>query len=595
MSRIWTQQPQVPVGIDWSNGLTKKACFIYSPSLKRESVNNLSPTLNSQSYGVSSGGISLTSALAGTGANFGTSRLITSDGAYTGDFSISVYANPVASGSRTIVFGVLKGSIPEAYLAFNGTAPDANSSGRFAFFWHSGNQNGVYSNSTSVIDGNWHLFAVRRNGGVLSLWVDGVAIPSTSVGLTGAVIAASTSSIYVGGYLSGGYGLNDRHVTFAMANNAAIDFTGVKTPWQIFAPLPSRIWVGPAAASGSPYTLAGTTAAYSLTGNSVTLTYAGSVAYTLTGTTTSFTETGNSATLTTQRKLTGTTTSFAETASTANLTAQRKLTGTTTSFSETGNTATLLPQRKLTGSTASIALTGNTVTLTHTVAGQYSLTGTTTSFTETGSNADLLWKHKLTSITTSVDLTGTTTSLNRGYTMSATSSSMAVTGVDANFSRTHVLATTPNSIVVTGFDATLYVTGVVLPTIARPSSDLTGTWSASDGGANKYAMINEVVPDNTTFIYTNTIGAKQRETLSAVADPGTTAGQVFSYIVWSPSGNGITVRLLNSDDSLIAEWIHPGPLPTTPPTAPIDQPLTPTQIAAIQSYSGIVLEVEAIN
>ncbi len=135
----------------------------------------------------------------------------------------------------------------------------------------------------------------------------------------------------------------------------------------------------------------------------------------------------------------------------------------------------------------------------------------------------------------------------------------------------------------------------VLSDIARPISDVSGTWSASTG-TDKYAMVDEVAMDNTDYIYTNAIGAKQRMQLSAVADPGTTSGQVFSYAVWSPSGHGITVRLLNrSDDSLIAEWAHPGPISTTAPSTPTEQSLTPSQIAAILDYAAIDLEVESTN
>lgn len=137
-----------------------------------------------------------------------------------------------------------------------------------------------------------------------------------------------------------------------------------------------------------------------------------------------------------------------------------------------------------------------------------------------------------------------------------------------------------------------------LAPIAHPSADVSGTWSASTGTA-KYAMIDEDVMDNADYIYATTVGAIQKMQLSPVANPGTTSGQVLSYAVWSPSGHGVTVRLLNrSDASLVASWAHPGPLPTTPPatqSAATHQSLTPTQIAAIINYAALDLEVEATN
>lgn len=128
-----------------------------------------------------------------------------------------------------------------------------------------------------------------------------------------------------------------------------------------------------------------------------------------------------------------------------------------------------------------------------------------------------------------------------------------------------------------------------LQAITAGSGGTFNGWLASD----LTQMIDEPVMDNTDYIYTETIGA----TVWMQLAPQRTDITTFSYAVWSPSGHGITVRLRNRDDlSQIAEWVHPGPLPTTPPAdeaSATHQTLTPTQIAAIHDYAAIDLGVES--
>lgn len=124
-------------------------------------------------------------------------------------------------------------------------------------------------------------------------------------------------------------------------------------------------------------------------------------------------------------------------------------------------------------------------------------------------------------------------------------------------------------------------------TIARPSSDISSSgWSASSG-ADLFAMLDEVTPDDADYIIASTVGAVCEIGLSAVADPGTSSGQVMRYRLWSPTGNGATVKL-KQGATTIATWTHA----TLPTTATLyTQALTAGECDAITNYSALSIEV----
>jgi hypothetical protein len=126
-------------------------------------------------------------------------------------------------------------------------------------------------------------------------------------------------------------------------------------------------------------------------------------------------------------------------------------------------------------------------------------------------------------------------------------------------------------------------------TIARPSSDtIVGSWLPSVG-TSLYATLDEVSPDDSDYIYTNSVSTC-KIALNAVADPLTSFGQVVSYRVWSPNSDGLTVRLMQGSTE-IASWTHAS-LPTSPTT--YQRELTPSQCDAITDYSALAIQLESL-
>lgn len=248
--RIWTHQPQQAAQIDRSNPITQDLSFTLDRG--RDAVSGKLATLNGQTLNASKNGIGLTSTT-GAAATFGTGLFATSNGAGTGDFSFAVFANPSASATRTIVLGAIWGANPEPYFTFNGNGLDSNSSGRIAFSWNGSPRSYIESQSTSIVDGKWHLFSATRVNGVMFLVVDGVEVANNKA-LTSANLYKDTAITSIGGYSSSGYGLNGACVPFLAVANRAWSIGEHKSlfdnPWQIFRSADSRIWL-PSAGGGT--------------------------------------------------------------------------------------------------------------------------------------------------------------------------------------------------------------------------------------------------------------------------------------------------------------------------------------------------------
>lgn len=247
----WTRQPQGSPLVNDATGLTVGlAHLIWAPQAK-DVVTGLVATRNGVSIGVSSRGAGLTSAVAATAADFGAFRVTTSDGAGTGDFAVCVVGNPVTSATRSIVTGGLSGVSPEPCFTFNGTATDGNRSGGIAFIWGA---NGVRSTSTSIVDGQFHVFIVSRNSGVMNMYVDGINIAAAAAGTVSSNINSANQSLRIGGYSAGSFGLNRAVIPLVAWWNRGLTAEQSSAlssnVWQLFAP--KRIWVPVSAASGPP-------------------------------------------------------------------------------------------------------------------------------------------------------------------------------------------------------------------------------------------------------------------------------------------------------------------------------------------------------
>ena len=141
---------------------------------------------------------------------------------------------------------------------------------------------------------------------------------------------------------------------------------------------------------------------------------------------------------------------------------------------------------------------------------------------------------------------------------------------------------------------TLAATGALtaLGTVARPNADTTaGGWLPSTG-TSLFAMIDEVVADDTDYIYATT-ATTCTLALSGVVDPLTSSGQVVEYRAWSPTGTGGVTMRLKQGAVVIASWTHAaGTLPTVP-TA-YQQVLTAAECDAITDYTNLFVEPVAL-
>lgn len=127
-------------------------------------------------------------------------------------------------------------------------------------------------------------------------------------------------------------------------------------------------------------------------------------------------------------------------------------------------------------------------------------------------------------------------------------------------------------------------------TIARPGSDTSNTGWTPSTGSDLYAMLDEVTPNDADYISTTAAGSVCRLGLGAVADPGTSSGQVVSYRASSSTGNGLKVELMQGG-TVIATWNH-ATLPATDTT--YQQSLSAAECDAITDYTALSVRLTSL-
>lgn len=127
------------------------------------------------------------------------------------------------------------------------------------------------------------------------------------------------------------------------------------------------------------------------------------------------------------------------------------------------------------------------------------------------------------------------------------------------------------------------------PRYARPDTVLSaGNWTASSG-TDLAAMLAEPSADSDTYIQATAPGSCEIAS-NPVQDPGTSAGQVLRYQAWSPTGDGVIVRL-KQGAAVIASWTH-AELPLAPTI--YARELSAQQCDAITDYAALSFVFEAI-
>lgn len=352
-----TSQPQHPVGLDRGNPLTRGIIACVAPPLGVGTVNS-----------------GVTAAVSNPGevwtftTGSATQEVSVPTKGYTGGspFSVLVICKSTASSGT---------SQSLASINFNGTnVPFYLSLGNTVSLGVTGCWIGYYSGGWKTTpsgteirnDGLWHVVAGGVVSGSQRCFLDGALIGSaTGSGTSG----NNTNAISFGNYKNDSTSLGGQIALGIVWDRFLSDAEFIEVsanPWQVFAPLPRRIFAGPAAAAGV-YELIANNGSYSLTGQSATLTKT----YEVTASNGSYSLTGQSADLTWAG------------AGSYTLTAQAG------SYSLTGQSATLLKTNVLTASNGSYSLTGQSATLTYASAAAYVLTAQAGSYTLTGQNATL--------------------------------------------------------------------------------------------------------------------------------------------------------------------------------------------------------------
>lgn len=478
-----TSQPQQPVGIDWSNPLTR----------------GLRVAVNAAGYNIARPSIATDKGKAFSWVR-GTPNAI--------DTGV---VNAAVSGHTCLVFArhpSLLTSYPEAYLSssvagnngFTFSTEAAVGSTPNQTFKLSLTHGGIaqYTSVTNISGSNTSVLPLAFSAtvsGSVRFFARGLFLDSVATG----AINQNSSTLRIGGrpWFSDYYANYDLPGLFYW--NRALSDAEIKSlsnnPWQIFQPTSRAIFL-PAGAGGSPYTLTAE---------------AGSIAVA-----------GSDATLAFNRVLTADTANTPVAGADATLAFNRVLAADTANIPIAGAAATLAFNRALTADTANIPLAGQDATLTYTPVG--------------GSPYTMI------ADTANVPITGADAGLSRGYTLAADTANIAISGSDAALIATRKLIAESMAIALAGADATLTYTPLTLPTVGRPTSDTSNTGWTPSTGVDLYPMVDEVTPDALDYISTTAIGSICKMALSTTAYPGT-ASQQLKFRASSSTGNSVIVRL----------------------------------------------------
>jgi hypothetical protein len=259
----YTQQPQQATQIEWGNPIARGLALAANPGAGAfDLANNRNATAsNGMTRGAGALGVGFKAAAnSSLGMRFADSRMASSDGAGTGDFTYLVIANPKPSTTREMLIASQNGA-QEFYLCANiAVAGSTATSGRLSAFTNVGGSSGAETNG--YIDGAPHVYGYSRAGAIGSLYADGRLVAGATV--LQAQMWSATSSDYVGGYNSAGFGTSNS-VFLVLGWNRALSNAEIAVisanPWQLFKAPARRLWLA-SAATGAPVgaTLAATLA-----------------------------------------------------------------------------------------------------------------------------------------------------------------------------------------------------------------------------------------------------------------------------------------------------------------------------------------------
>jgi len=254
--RVWTRQPQVAVGVDWSNPLTRGLIVASSPGLfgGRNAVDGGRLVVQTATASkVTKFGVALDQQAGANSAYFpanipsGTTTytLITIAGALFLDKRFAIALGDEVSGGSA-----------QARLVLNGVQSGGTLLGKLAFIEYGGGFHvQVETSAATYVDPvdppNPHIYGVVRNGADAAIWFDGSKVASNS-SASGSSTFAQRVYVSGSGYSNTVY-LDQSVAAFAwlraLTDKEIVSVMG--NPWQLFAPL-SRPVFAPSAASAFP-------------------------------------------------------------------------------------------------------------------------------------------------------------------------------------------------------------------------------------------------------------------------------------------------------------------------------------------------------
>jgi hypothetical protein len=354
---------------------------------------------------------------------------------------------------------------------------------------------GVYegqerSITSSTTDGRPHLFVFTQKAGSVEIWKDQTRLhtadgtPTANTGIASKVVLGRDSGngsitgikIYLAGLYQGAF-------PDALIGQIA------RNPWQLFAPLPRRIWV-PSSAGAAAYSLSAAQGSYTLTGQAAALRAARNVAaaqgsYALTGQAAAlkaarriaagqgaYALTGQAASLAAARAVAAAQGAYVLTGQASGILFGRKLAAAQGAYTLSGQQAQLVVARTLGAAQGAYALAGQEAVLTYSGSGVRTLVAGAGSYALTGQEATLRRTATLAAAQGAYALTGQAATLGRGQAFAAASGSYALTGQAVLFGRTYVMSAGAGAYTLTGQVALLGYSAAVVVVYSTGRSSL---------------------------------------------------------------------------------------------------------------------------
>ena len=282
----WKSQPQVPIGVDWTNPITQDSAFGWVGSNPhRELLKGAAPSTDQTAQVGSSVGLAAKSSAGQVNIEWPNTYITTSNGVGTGDFALLIFANPNGSGAGPEHMLAQKndaGGSPFAQCALfaNAGSNAAYVAGSVCFFTYNNTNIGV--TAAGACDGKWHVFVGVRRGYNHEIWRDGILLNAVS----NAPLQITQANRYtaIGSRGNGTTESYTKDAALAWAWNRALKASEIAelsaNPWQLFQPRTQYIPVS--AAGGTQAESGGSSASVVVTaigaGTAVEITSGGSSA-----------------------------------------------------------------------------------------------------------------------------------------------------------------------------------------------------------------------------------------------------------------------------------------------------------------------------